>query len=344
MSISQTDQLYVHGYGCVSAAGNSPTELYQSCLSAENIPVTQLERSVDEELFTYPVRAVDQTALRAAMPRHPRLRRSSSVTKFAITAATQALGDERIAAIQSGDLKIGIVVTFFNGCVNYSNRFYSEVLDDPSVASPILFPETVFNAPASHVAAFLSSPGPAYSLIGDSAAWFSGIRVAGDWLRAGDVDGCLVISAEELDWLSSEALGYYARGMVATEGSAAVYLEQSTSDIQLETLDGPHDFTSGAERKSALAQLWEIEKSPEHDLLVDGLLGVEKIDRQEQTTLSDWTGSRMSPLTKLGHGMGVNSGLQTIAALESLTADHSSALVFSAGGNQHAFAARLSKA
>ncbi len=338
------DPLHIHGYGCVSAAGNSPAELYQACVSGENIPTTEMERQLGEQTITYPVRRVDQTGLRAAMPRHPRLRRSSSVTKFAITAASQALGPDRVSAIQNGYLNIGVVVTLFNGCVNYSNKFFSEVLDDPSLASPILFPETVFNAPASHIAAYLDASGPAYSMIGDSAAWFSGIRVAETWMTAGLVDGCLVICAEELDWLSCEALGYYAKGTSTTEGAAAVYFEKNTSSLQLGSLNGPHHYTDGGERRSALAQAWKTATPSDSDTLIDGLLGLHAIDRDEQSTLGQWQGKRISPLTTVGHGMGVNAGLQTIAALESVRSDDTQgAVVFAAGDNQHAYTAHFSK-
>ena len=277
------------------------------------------------------------------MPKHPRLRRASGVSKFAITAAAQALGEKRISQIQQGELRLGIVVSFMNGCVNYSNRFYTEVLDDPSLASPLIFPETVFNAPASHVAAYLKSDGPAYSLLGDASAWFSAIDVARGWLDTDQVDGCLIIGAEELDWLTCEGLSYYSRNIIATEGAAAIYLENRPSDIAMTSMHGPFPYTDHQEKISAIASTWDSCGSNTSDLLVDGLTGVQRIDQPELQATSQWDNPRLSPLLTVGSGMAASSGFQTITALEALKQNHSSALVFCAGDNQQAFASRFQK-
>lgn len=315
--------------------------LYGACLEKREIPTAILEREVGGKTVTYAHRPVDTEALRAAMPKHPRLRRASNVTKFAVTAAHEAVGEERLEKMKSGGLRIGIVMSFMNGCVNYSNRFFSEVLDDPTLASPMIFPETVFNAPASHIAAYLECDGPVYTLIGDTATWFSAFRVADDWISAGLVDGCLIVSAEETDWLTLEALGLYSPDFIATEGAAAVYLEASPSGIALDSLHGSFDYTSAPERRSALASAFS--KTTPEGILVDGLTGLPRMDRDEIEATSGWTGERMSPVPTLGESMGVRYGFQTIAALEALRDGHNSATVFAAGGNQHAFSARFTK-
>jgi len=38
----------------------------------------------------------------------------------------------------------GIVSCTLTGAISYSRRFYEEVLQDPTTASPMIFPETVF--------------------------------------------------------------------------------------------------------------------------------------------------------------------------------------------------------
>ena len=101
-------------------------------------------------------------------------------------------------------LRVGVIFTLTNGCVNYSNRFFGEVLADPALASPILFPETVFNAPSSHLSAMIGSTSPNDTLIGDGTGFLTGIDLAAEWIERGDVDGCLVVAAEEIDWLSAE--------------------------------------------------------------------------------------------------------------------------------------------
>ena len=66
-------------------------------------------------------------------------------------------------------------------------------------ASPALFPETVFNSPASHVASVLGLNGAAYALVGDETAWVAALQTASVWLRQERVEQVLVMGAEEFD-------------------------------------------------------------------------------------------------------------------------------------------------
>jgi hypothetical protein len=333
--------LYIHGHGCISCAGADAASLYKACVEDAVIADAPLERSLGDTIVSYRHRPVAAESLQATLPRHPRLRRSSNVTKFAVSAAHQAIGNERLARIKSRELNIGIVVSLLNGCVNYSNRFYGEALADPALASPILFPETVFNAPASHVAAYLECDGPTYTLIGDAATWFSAIRVAEDWISNGLVEGCLVICAEESDWLTLEGIELYARDLIATEGAAAIYVEANPSAISIQSLHGPFPYTDAAERRAAIADAWEAQKGKTSDLLVDGLISVPRLDRDEAAITNSWQGDRLSPAKVLGEGMGIRGGLQTIAAIEALGDRYHSVTILAPGGNHQAFSARL---
>ena len=333
--------LFIHGHGAVSTAGIGPAPLFHACLEQSTLPTTCLERSIGQETISYLHRPVDAEALRAAMPKHPRLRRSSNITKFAVTAAHQAIGPERLERMKNHELNIGLMFTLLNGCVNYSNRFFSEVLDDPSFASPLLFPETVFNAPASHIAAYLGCDGPVYTMIGDSATWFSAMKVAEGWLADGHVDGCLIVCGEETDWLTLEGLGLYSRNLIATEGAAAVYLEARPSEIRLENLHGPFAYNDAAERRAAVMTSWAPHADSASGILIDGLTGIHRLDRAELAASASWSGPRLSPARVLGEGMGIRCGLQTIAAIEALRNDHHSAIVLASGGNQQAFSAKF---
>jgi hypothetical protein len=331
--------LFIHGHGAVSSAGLDSESLYRAVAENAAIPTEILSRELGEETVSYAHRPVDTAALKAVMPKHPRLRRASNVTKFAVTAAHQAIGPERFEKLQKRELNIGIIVSFMNGCVNYSNRFFSEVLSDPAFASPILFPETVFNAPASHVAAFLDCDGPVYTLIGDTATWFSALSVAEDWISGGLVDGCLIVSAEEIDWLTLEALSLYSRDLIGTEGAAAIYVEANPSDIAIENLSGPFGYTDATERRAAIREAWEAQG--DSGILIDGLAGAPRIDKDETEATASWIGPRLSPAKTLGEGMGIRYGFQTIAAIEAIRNGHETATVLACGGNQHAFSARL---
>lgn len=334
--------LYIHGHGAVSAAGLDSASLYQACLDQTELPVTEREYPLGTDVsIRYRGRQVDTKALRGTLPKAPRLRRASNVTKFMMSAALQAVPQERVEQSQSDEFRLGIVVAFMNGCVNYSCRFFAEVLEEPAHASPLIFPETVFNAPASHVASHLACDGPVYTLIGDSATWFSAITTARDWLQNDLADGCLILAGEELDRLTSEALGLYSRQLIPTEGAAALYLETNPSPVLLSELHGPFPYVTGDERRTAIAKA--VAKTPSDSTLVDGLTGIDRTDRDELAATASLSNQRLSPLLTLGEPMGLRSGFQTIAALESLKSDQSRTSVLACGGNQHAFTAVFEK-
>ena len=158
----------------------------------------------------------------------PRLRRASPITHYIVAAALEALGDDA-TAVAAGKLRLGIVLCVMSGCVNYSRRYYDEALRDPATASPLLFPETVFNAPASHIAALLGTPALNYTLVGDPGAFFQGVALAAQWLLAGQIDACLVVGGEECDWLTANAFHLFSRLLVLADGAGALYLKATAT-------------------------------------------------------------------------------------------------------------------
>ena len=169
-------------------------------------------------------RFVPPPQARPAFLAHARLRRASPMTHYTVSAALEALGNDA-AVIQSGALSLGIVACTMTGGISYSRRFYQEVLQDPALASPLVFPETVFNAPASHLSAYLGTSTVNYSLVGDAGAFLQGLAVAAQWLDDGVAEACIVIGAEELDWTAADALRLFERHSVYTGGAGALYLK-----------------------------------------------------------------------------------------------------------------------
>jgi Beta-ketoacyl synthase, N-terminal domain len=326
----------IAGSGAVSPAGWGVEALMHALLSGETIVPSTLERMSGETPVSTPVLRVPADG--ATTPKFARLRRTSPISKFAAAAAAEALGDARLAEIAAGNMRVGVIFTLTNGCVNYSNRFYAEALTDPALASPILFPETVFNAPSSHLSAMIGSASPNDTLIADSTGFFSGIDLAVEWLERGDVDGCVVVSAEEIDWLSAEGLRYYSRNYLPSEGAAAIYLEPAAGPVKLLRLPDPVSLAANS-RLQAARKIRE-RLAPTDDgqtLLVDGRAGVARYDRPEIAAWADWRGPRWSPRTVLGEGMGVSSGLQVVAAVAALASGKFQQVAVTAtGGNQQA--------
>src|SRR5436190_6837517 len=182
-------KIYVHGCGAVSPAGWDVDSLIQSVREKRVIALKELKRPGWAAHLL--VRVVPPTSPRPAFLSHPRLRRASAITHYAVSAALEALG-EAASKVNDGSLRVGVIFCVLTGCVNYSRRFYDEAWRDPATASPLLFPETVFNAPSSHLAALLGSQEINYTLIGDPGTFLQGLALAAEWLSHESLDGCLV--------------------------------------------------------------------------------------------------------------------------------------------------------
>ena len=328
--------LAISGHGAVSPAGWGVAAMMQVLLAGEKITPSILERLSGEMPVRTPVLRVPADG--ATAPKFARLRRTSPISKFAAAAVAEALGVARLGEIAAGNLRVGVIFTLTNGCVNYSNRFYGEALAEPALASPILFPETVFNAPSSHLSALLGSTAPNDTLIADSSGFFSGIDLAVEWLERGDVDGCVIVSAEEIDWLSAEGLRHYSQGYLPAEGAAAIYLEPAAGPVKLLRLPDPVAFSANSRVQAAHKIRSLLAASDDgQTLLVDGRAGVARYDVPETLAWADWVGPRWSPRLVLGEGMGASAGLQIVAAVAALASGKfRQAVVTATGGNQQA--------
>lgn len=329
----------IAGTGAVSAAGWGVAPLMEALGRGIRPSVSEIIRTTATgSTVKTPVMKVPPAP--PTLPKNPRLRRVSPISKFAAAAAVEALGTERAERVASGELRLGVLCTLMNGCVNYSNRFFGEVVADPSTASPILFPETVFNAPSSHLSALFGSRAPNDTLIGDGAEVFTALEVATEWLLRGDCNGVLVVASEESDWLSAEALRLYSKDYLPSEGAAAVYLEIGTQGPRL--LSVPDPVPLSRDRASSLRSLVSASGATDDGstLLADSRCGVARYDRAEEALV--WSGPRLSVRRTLGESLGAAAGLQLVAAAEKVrTGEVTQALVTVLGGNEQAGACLL---
>ena len=161
----------------------------------------------------------------------PRLRRASPLSHHLIEAVAQIL-----EARPDIDLsRVGLVGSFFIGCLVYSVRFYKGLTTDGRrFASPILFPETVVNTPLSHVVSELKIGGPVYSQTGDTSCWSTALRTAALWLANDDVEHVIVAGGEEFDPVFLDVM-HSARWFGSrpeagvSEGAGAVLLGKKSS-------------------------------------------------------------------------------------------------------------------
>src|SRR6476660_10391826 len=129
--------LSIAGMSWVTPLGSSVDDVWQRLVTGETAPVEILEN--EQNGARYLVRRVPSST---PFPSHPRLRRASAISRFAAAARLAAL-----ARVKPAPSRIALVFAVSNGGVIYTRRFYSEiVVSGAQAASPLLFPETVFNA------------------------------------------------------------------------------------------------------------------------------------------------------------------------------------------------------
>ncbi len=339
-------QPYVAGCGVVSPAGWGLPAFRDALIRGEPLPAKDVTRPGTDRPMR--IRSVPAPSPRPPFFAHPRLRRTSPIAQYAVAAALEALGPDA-AAVSSGQASLGIVVCVMSACVIYSRRFYDETLKDPSTASPLVFPETVFNAPASHLAALLGSTGINYTIVGDPAAFLQGLALAADWLLSGRVESCLVVGAEEADWITSEAFNLFDRDVIMSEGGGAVYLRaesEGSRGVVLAKVTDPQPYTRQVSRRQAVERVRkQITNGSTQDLLCDSLHGVEAVDRAEEIVWHDWHGPRLSPRKIFGEGLMAGAAWQCVAAIDALMQGKCrTAIANVVGCNQEAIAAEFAVA
>jgi 3-oxoacyl-(acyl-carrier-protein) synthase len=276
---------------------------------------------------------------------HPRLRRTSPITHYAAAAALEAVTGLR-ANPAAKNFRLGIVVCLQSGCVQYSCRFYDETLKNPATASPLVFPETVYAAPASHVAALLGNVVLAYSLVGDPSAFLQGVSLGVQWLEENRADACLVIGAEETNWIMADALWHLDRHAIVTAGAGALCLcreAKLSSGVELAAITDSHTYSARHTRmQAAVAMRGQLGKNSPEELLCDGIGNSPRTDAAELAAWRDWTGPRVSPKRILGEGLMAAAAWQCVAACDAVASGRFvAANVSLVGSNQQAMGARF---
>jgi 3-oxoacyl-(acyl-carrier-protein) synthase len=319
--------LSIAGMSWVTPLGSDIEDVWQRLLGCETAPNEILHN--EQNGAHYLVRRVPADT---AFPSHPRLRRASTISRFAAAAGLAALAQARPAA--SPD-RVAIVFAISNGGVVYTRRFYSEIVKSGAqAASPLLFPETVFNAPASHLAAILGINGASYTVVGDGAVGILALKLAEDLLAADDLDFCLVVGAEELDPLVCEAYRQWrllrdpnkpnGPGMIMSEGAGAILLKRSddptpveaaVSAVSIEKIVPGKNFFR---RSEAVARLENVVADLDNEIAFGiGSANGTFIDRAETAALGDET-PFYSPKVALGESVGASVLWQVIAGVQAL--------------------------
>ncbi|MBV8216177.1 MAG: hypothetical protein JOZ08_23405 [Verrucomicrobia bacterium] len=256
---------FIQGVGGVTPVGATAEQTWDEVVRGAEAVRQPLPKGFGGRSYYYSAVPAKFTA---AAGRQPRLRRSGTISLLGVTAGLAALAD---AGIQLEEAKKGaIVFAIACGGVDYTRRFYHEVLTEgANVASPLLFPETVYNAPASHLAALLKIDGRDYTLVGDSSVGLSALHFASQLLAVDPaLPFCVVVGVEEADWVLADGFATWRmasnqtsfpvfgprQGTILAESAAAVVLSRSGWLRLVETSAGL-PFFSQKEAPAALADV-----------------------------------------------------------------------------------------
>ncbi|MBW0001047.1 MAG: hypothetical protein JO015_18290 [Verrucomicrobia bacterium] len=315
------------GVGAMTPAGATAVETWRLLTEGYSAPRVPVPQPLAERNYLYC--AVPEKFVRT-VGRQARLRRSGVLSLFGASAAFDALKDARVEMTPAFSASCALVYGVSSGGVQYTRRFYHEIVTQgASSASPLLFPETVFNAPASHLAALLGLNGKTYTVVGDSAVGLSAVQL-GDELLALDpeVEHVLVVGTEEVDWLLPDAFAawrltskdgrcevYGARtGLVFGEGAGAVLLgRQGDGPVIVRAHPGQTFFSRQDSRRVAPEVFQGVVGADRPDAIVTSANGtVADTVEQEAFARLNLAAPVYSYKPALGDALGAGAILQTV--------------------------------
>ena len=334
--------VFVCGMGAVSPAGWGVAPLRSALQANQPLPGTAVSRAGRTKSLL--VRTVPPPQGRPAFLAHARLRRASSISQHAAAAALEAVAN--LPANGANRSRAGLIFCSESGCVQYSCRFFGETLKDPATASPVIFPETVFAAPTSHIAALLPNVALACTVVGDPASFLQGLALGAHWLLDDRVDMALVVGAEETHWANAEALWHFAHDETFSSGAGSICLTDQPElslGVRLDTITDSHTYSAQKNRFVAARRMRaQLPPGDLTELLCDGLGASRRIGAAELAAWKDWPGPRLSPKRVLGEGLTAAAAWQCVAACDAVANRRAPAATVSVvGANQQALGARF---
>jgi 3-oxoacyl-[acyl-carrier-protein] synthase II len=197
--------LNVIGIGTINGLGLRRSQYWEQLLSGANgfAPIRGFDAAPRRRCLGSLIRGFDP---RECMS--PRFyRRLSRLSRLAVAASAEAVLDSGIAIDDDNRHRIGCVFGTAFGSAEQTDAFFVSLLDHgPEGAEPFLFPDTVPNALASHVAIFHLIQGPNSTICQNHLSGESALAYAHSLLESGHADVLLVGGADELSPILVHAL------------------------------------------------------------------------------------------------------------------------------------------
>ncbi len=326
---------HIQGMAWVTPLGAGLDEVWQRLMSGESADPREISCADSPRKHFY--FAVPPTLVEK-IGHNPRLRRSSNISCFAAAAGLAALENAGVEITPDAAETTAVVFAIASGGVIYTRKFYDQIVKQgANAASPLLFPETVYNAPASHLAALLGSNGMSYTIVGDGSVGISAIKFAEQLLETTDVERCVVVGAEEIDWVLCEAYREWRltsakptialnarkpRGTLLAEGAGALVLGRE-GIFKLPKIHAGQTFFK---QTDATAALNKVHADLAHGHCVNAVIGCANgtfLDRAERDSVTKFFPQTpvYSSAPALGCAIGSGGIWQTILAALALKSD-----------------------
>jgi 3-oxoacyl-(acyl-carrier-protein) synthase len=174
-------------------------------------------------------------------------RRLSRQSRLAVAASIEAINDSGLEISDLNRHRIGVVFGTAFGSTEQTDAFFVSLLDHgPQAAEPILFPDTVPNAPASHVAMYHGLQGPNSTFCQNHLSGECALAYGIALLEQNQADVVLVGGVDELSSILFHSLDSVralkpireqetlqasqfptGRGFIAGEGATCLVLERA---------------------------------------------------------------------------------------------------------------------
>lgn len=235
--------IVITGIGVISSLGVGRETFWANCKKA---------KTGIEEITTFdtsPFRSNIAALVRDFNPRQfmpsGTYRRMSRVSRMAVASSIEAVEDSGLILDNMDRERIAVVMGTSYGSSSHVEDFYVSLLrEGPRGAQPFLFPETVPNAPASHIAMFHGITGPNCTFCQNEISSENAILYAQNLLSQDMADVALVGGADELSAMQYscyDALGVlnkikvkhgeppkpkFGGGLVLGEGAGILIMER----------------------------------------------------------------------------------------------------------------------
>ena len=206
------EKIVITGIGLVTPFGIDKNIVFDKITKAESW-IKEVNKIKNSSIPSKLGGEVDPIVLKKVLL-DTRLLRATFVSQLTLAAGMLCLQDAKIKVTKDSSHKIGIFFATSQGAINaieeINNKLFTE---GPDAVDPLLFSETVFNAPASLLSIKLGIYGPCIAVPMSKGGVGSIIVQAINFLNSGIIDYALVGAAEELCHLVRES--YYHLGVLS---------------------------------------------------------------------------------------------------------------------------------